>query len=115
MVPKLNDDCCQLQLGAGYSPLDLFALEWPTGQQQLGCFMQLPAAAGQLIVVASYFDYVRLRNHLRAEAADAFVGVCEYTDHPEAARRRTYFRQARGSWPAAWQLSSDSSNSCSLH
>ena len=46
--------------------------------------------------MASYFDYVRLRNHLRAEAADAFVGVCEYTEHPEAARRRTYFRQVCG-------------------
>ena len=56
---------------------------------------QVCLATGQLIFVASYFDYVRLRNHLRAEAADAFVGVCEYTEHPEAARRRTYFRQAR--------------------
>ena len=43
----------------------------------------------------SYFDYVRLRNHLRTEAADAFVGVCEYTEHPEAARHRTFFRQVR--------------------
>ena len=57
--------------------------------------MQIIVTAGQLIVVSSYFDYVRLRNHLRAEAADAFVGVCEYTEHPEAARRRTYFRQVR--------------------
>lgn len=42
----------------------------------------------------SYFDYVRLRNLMKSEASDALVGLCEYTEHSDAARGRTYFQQA---------------------
>lgn len=52
--------------------------------------------AGQLIFVPSYFDYVRLRNLMKAEASEALVGLCEYTEHSDAARGRTYFLQVRG-------------------
>lgn len=41
----------------------------------------------------SYFDYVRLRNLMKAEASDSLVGLCEYTEHSDAARGRTYFLQ----------------------
>ena len=51
--------------------------------------------AGQLIFVPSYFDYVRLRNLLKSEASDSLVGLCEYTEQPDAARGRTYFLQVR--------------------
>ena len=50
-------------------------------------------ATGQLIVVPSYFDYVRLRNLIKAEASDSLIGLCEYTEHSDAARGRTYFLQ----------------------
>ena len=50
--------------------------------------------AGQLIFVPSYFDYVRLRNLMKSEASDSLVGLCEYTEHSDAARGRTYFLQA---------------------
>lgn len=53
--------------------------------------MRVPA--GQLIVVPSYFDYVRLRNLIKAEASDSLIGLCEYTEHSDAARGRTYFLQ----------------------
>ena len=49
--------------------------------------------AGQLIFVPSYFDYVRLRNLMKSEASDSLVGLCEYTEHSDAARGRTYFLQ----------------------
>ena len=59
--------------------------------------------AGQLVFVPSYFDYVRVRNHLRAEAPDTFVGLCEYTEHSDAARGRTYFLQVpRHRKPLLW-------------
>jgi U3 small nucleolar RNA-associated protein 25 len=49
---------------------------------------------GQLIYVPSYFDYVRVRNFLRAENA-SFLGLCEYTDRGDMARARSYFADGR--------------------
>ncbi len=50
--------------------------------------------AGQLIFVSSYFDYVRLRNFLKAEDA-AFAGLSEYAAPKAAARGRSLFADGR--------------------
>lgn len=51
-------------------------------------------AAGQLIFVRSYFDFVRLRNLLKEEGA-SFVGLCEYTKHSDVSRGRSNFFHGR--------------------
>lgn len=51
-------------------------------------------AAGQLIFVRSYFDFVRLRNFLKEEGA-SFVGLCEYTKHSDVSRGRSNFFHSR--------------------
>lgn len=48
---------------------------------------------GQLVVVPSYLDYVRIRNELRRLRA-SFLALTEYTAHQDNARARAYF--ARG-------------------
>lgn len=50
--------------------------------------------SGQLIYIPSYFDFVRVRNFLRSEAAD-FAGLCEYTERGDMARARTLFAEGR--------------------
>lgn len=52
------------------------------------------AVAGQLIFVRSYFDFVRLRNFLKEEAA-SFVGLCEYAKHSDVSRGRSNFFHGR--------------------
>lgn len=49
---------------------------------------------GQLLYVPSYFDYVKVRNYLREQAA-SFVGLCEYTDPKDMSRARSYFLDGR--------------------
>lgn len=49
---------------------------------------------GQLIYIPSYFDFVRVRNYLRAESA-SFLGLCEYTERADMARARSYFADGR--------------------
>jgi U3 small nucleolar RNA-associated protein 25 len=49
---------------------------------------------GQLIYIPSYFDYVRVRNFLRAESA-SFLGLCEYTARGDMARARSFFADGR--------------------
>ena len=49
---------------------------------------------GQLIYIPSYYDFVRVRNFLRAEAA-SFLGLCEYTERADMARARSYFADGR--------------------
>jgi U3 small nucleolar RNA-associated protein 25 len=49
---------------------------------------------GQLLYVPSYFDFVRVRNFLKAESA-SFLALSEYTDRGDAARARTYFADGR--------------------
>jgi len=49
---------------------------------------------GQLIYIPSYFDFVRVRNFLRAESA-SFVGLCEYNERSDMARARAYFADGR--------------------
>jgi U3 small nucleolar RNA-associated protein 25 len=49
---------------------------------------------GQLIYIPSYFDFVRVRNFLRAESA-SFLGLCEYTERADMARARSYFADGR--------------------
>lgn len=56
--------------------------------------MFLCVGAGQLIFVSSYFDYVRLRNFLKAEDA-AFAGLSEYAAPKQAARGRSLFADGR--------------------
>ncbi|KDD75528.1 DUF1253 hypothetical protein, partial [Helicosporidium sp. ATCC 50920] len=48
----------------------------------------------QLIYCPSYFDYVRVRNFLRAQSA-SLLCMCEYTDRTDAARARSYFSAGR--------------------
>ncbi|KAJ9521729.1 hypothetical protein QJQ45_015356 [Haematococcus lacustris] len=54
-------------------------------------------SGGLLLFVPSYFDFVRIRNFLRAEDNDMFETVCEYTAHPDvtAARSRFFTRRAK--------------------
>ena len=49
---------------------------------------------GQLIYIPSYFDFVRVRNFLRAESA-SFLGLSEYTERADMARARSYFADGR--------------------
>ncbi|KAI8107879.1 hypothetical protein M9435_002906 [Picochlorum sp. BPE23] len=49
---------------------------------------------GQLLYVPSYFDFVKVRNYLRQEAA-SFVTLSEYSDTKDMARARSYFADAR--------------------
>jgi len=49
---------------------------------------------GQLLYIPSYFDFVRVRNFLRAEFA-SFLGLCEYTERADMARARSYFADGR--------------------
>jgi U3 small nucleolar RNA-associated protein 25 len=48
------------------------------------------SGAGTLVFVPSYFDYVRLRNKLRASDVEA-AELCEYTEPKEASRARSLF------------------------
>lgn len=43
-----------------------------------------------LIVVSSYFDYVRIRNHFRREKL-SFTQICEYTEDNKVAKARQLF------------------------
>lgn len=52
-------------------------------------------ARGVLLFVASYFDFVRLRNFLKAERASLAL-YCEYTDGADVRRARgRFFRGER--------------------
>ncbi|KAI8825428.1 hypothetical protein BJ741DRAFT_632277 [Chytriomyces cf. hyalinus JEL632] len=47
---------------------------------------------GTIIFIPSYFDYVRVRNHLRDHHADIEVGeLCEYTSNSDISRTRSNF------------------------
>lgn len=53
-------------------------------------------ASGQLIFVASYFDFVRLRNFLLQESSKQdFVSLCEYTKRSDVSRGRSNFFHRR--------------------
>lgn len=43
-----------------------------------------------LIYIPSYFDYVRLRNHMKKEEIN-FTSVCEYSSKSEVSRARHFF------------------------
>lgn len=47
-------------------------------------------APGVLLFVSSYFDFVRVRNFLKAQQA-SFGAYCEYTHGPDVLRVRTRF------------------------
>ena len=48
-----------------------------------------------LIYVSSYFDFVRLRNHMKQEEYN-FVSLCEYTDEGKIAQGRSqFFKEGR--------------------
>lgn len=49
-----------------------------------------PSFAHCMIYVPSYFDYVRLRNYLKAESI-SFAQICEYTKKEKVARARDMF------------------------
>lgn len=49
-----------------------------------------PSFAHCMIYVPSYFDYVRLRNYLKAESI-SFAQICEYTKREKVARARDMF------------------------
>lgn len=48
--------------------------------------------AHTLIYVPSYFDYVRLRNHMKKEELN-FVSICEYSSKSEVSRARHFFQK----------------------
>ena len=50
--------------------------------------------AGQLIFVASYYDYVRLRNFLKEQGVEV-AALSEYAPPKEAARARSLFMDGR--------------------
>eukprot|EP00879_Flechtneria_rotunda_P029257 GHRR01031570.1.p1 GENE.GHRR01031570.1~~GHRR01031570.1.p1 ORF type:complete len:239 (+),score=70.50 GHRR01031570.1:2-718(+) len=52
------------------------------------------AAGGLLLFVPSYFDFVRLRNFLKAEEAD-FAVLSEYSSFPQVTRSRAQFFQRK--------------------
>ena len=56
-------------------------------------FICLPGA-GQLIFVASYYDYVRLRNFLKEQGVEV-AALSEYAPPKEAARARSLFMDGR--------------------
>lgn len=43
-----------------------------------------------LVFIPSYFDFVRVRNHLREQESD-FAQICEYTERPNVSRARSAF------------------------
>ena len=49
---------------------------------------------GQLLYIPSYFDFIKVRNYLRKEAA-SFVALSEYSDPKDMARARAYFADKR--------------------
>lgn len=49
---------------------------------------------GQLLYVPSYFDFVKIRNYLKQEAA-SFVTLSEYSTTKDMARARSYFADNR--------------------
>ncbi|KAM9777992.1 U3 small nucleolar RNA-associated protein 25 homolog [Neosynchiropus ocellatus] len=49
------------------------------------------AMSHTLVYVPSYFDYVRLRNHLRRRGA-SFTSLCEYSSRSEVSRARHFFQ-----------------------
>jgi U3 small nucleolar RNA-associated protein 25 len=55
---------------------------WPRLREERG--------SGVLIFASSYFDFVRLRNFLKSQAA-SFAVYCEYTDGSNVLRARTRF------------------------
>ena len=50
-----------------------------------------------LLIVPSYFDYLRLRNYLRDEAGIQFAACCEYDRGSQVSRARALFFQGRAS------------------
>ena len=67
--------------------LTLAGVEIGQLQMQLRC-------AGQLIFVASYYDYVRLRNFLKEQEVQV-AALSEYAPPKEAARARSLFLDGR--------------------
>ena len=60
---------------------------WPT-------IREASHLGGQLLYIPSYFDFVKVRNYLRKEAA-SFVALSEYSDPKDMARARAYFADKR--------------------
>lgn len=50
------------------------------------------AMSHTLIYIPSYFDYVRLRNHMK-RAEMGFASICEYSSRSEVSRARHVFQQ----------------------
>jgi hypothetical protein len=67
---------------AAPSPADASAARLEFFKSQLWPRLREAAPRGLLLFVPHYFDYVRLRNFLRAEGAE-FAELCEYTPQKE--------------------------------
>uniref|UniRef100_H3CU36 U3 small nucleolar RNA-associated protein 25 homolog n=1 Tax=Tetraodon nigroviridis TaxID=99883 RepID=H3CU36_TETNG len=50
------------------------------------------AMSHTLIYIPSYFDYVRLRNHMKREEI-SFASICEYSSRSEVSRARHFFQR----------------------
>lgn len=51
-----------------------------------------------LIVVPSYFDFVRLTDHLRKDDSISFTSISEYSSNSEISRARTLFFKGKKSY-----------------
>ena len=58
-------------------------------------------SAGQLLVVPSYFDYVRVRNFLAGEEDVTFAALHEYASVSDLARGRSLFADGRWAMPGS--------------
>jgi U3 small nucleolar RNA-associated protein 25 len=72
---------------AAVSPAEASAARLDFFRSQLWPRLKEAAPRGLLLFVPHYFDYVRLRNFLRAEGAE-FSELCEYTPQKEVRRGR---------------------------
>ncbi|PVV04569.1 hypothetical protein BB560_000934, partial [Smittium megazygosporum] len=50
---------------------------------------------GNMIFIPSYFDYVRIRNHIKRETSLEAGYLCEYTSRSDISRNRTWFFHGR--------------------
>jgi U3 small nucleolar RNA-associated protein 25 len=66
-------------------------LEWFTKKTIPALLRAAGSRTQTLVVVPSYFDYVRVTNHLRKTGAVSYAALSEYSSNSEISRARTQF------------------------